>query len=66
MGKTNKQIFDIGNNKFAVGTLGKLAEYVVAKTKKGYQGVRGRRPKLDDRFKPTKGNAELREALGIE
>ena len=62
-----KIIVETGKNTFAVGTEGRLADYVVAKVGKGYQGVRGRRPKLTkDRFPIVKGNKELRAALGIE
>lgn len=62
-----KIIVSIDENRFAVGTEGRLADYVVMKTKEGYAGVRGRRPKLTKgRFSTVKGNKKLRAALGIE
>lgn len=46
MAKTNGNVFDIGNGKFAIGFEGKHAKYVIQRHEKGYRGVRGRRPKL--------------------
>ncbi len=60
------KIFAIDTNRFATGTSGKLATYVVAKTKGRWHGVRGRRPMLDDRYKPVAGTkvpAEARDML---
>lgn len=58
------KIFAVDTNKFAIGTIGKLAKYVVKVSKGGkITGVRGRRPKLDARFKTTKANAAIRTAL---
>lgn len=59
------QIFAIDKNRFATGTEGKLAKYVVAVGKGGkITGVRGRRPKLTKgRFQTTKANAAVRAAL---
>ena len=56
-------IFEIGKGRFATGTIGKLATYVVLQKGKKVTGVRGRRPKLDKRFKKVAASAAVREAF---
>jgi hypothetical protein len=56
-------IFNLGNKRFAIGVSNKRAEYVVALKGKKIVGVRGRRPILDGRYKPTKANLAIRTAL---
>lgn len=59
----SKQIFDLGDNYFAIGTAGKRALYVAAIKRGKVVGVRGQRPILDSRFKTTKANKLIRTML---
>jgi formylmethanofuran dehydrogenase subunit E len=52
-------IFNIGKNRYATGTSGKLATYVVQAKGKKAVGVRGRRPLLDKRFPKVKAPAAV-------
>jgi hypothetical protein len=57
-------IFQISNNRYAIGTFGKTAEYVVATTKGGKTvGVRGRRPLLNKRYKKVTPTAAVKAAF---
>ncbi len=56
-------IWNLGNNKFAIGTKGKAAAYVVTNRKGKVVGVRGQRPVLDGRYKTTKATKEITAAL---
>jgi len=56
-------VFEIGKGRYATGTIGKLATYVVLARGKKVTGVRGRRPKLDKRFKKVTPPAAVREAF---
>lgn len=49
--------------KYAIGTPGKLAKYVVLWDGKKAIGVRGRRPKLNDRFEKATPPTAVREAF---
>ncbi len=60
----NMQIFAISKNRFAIGTIGKLAAYVVDVKGKKVTGVRGRRPKLEKgRYERATPSAAVREAF---
>lgn len=48
-------IFAIDKNRFAIGTFGKRAKYVVRARGKSVSGVRGQRPLLDKRYKKATG-----------
>lgn len=65
MSKNTMQIFSVGKGRFAIGTLGKLARYVVLTSGKKVRGVRGRRPLLaQGRFeRATNVSAAVRDAL---
>jgi hypothetical protein len=41
------KVFEISKGRFAIGTIGKLATYVVQAKGKKVTGVRGRRPRLE-------------------
>jgi len=56
-------IFAISKNRFAIGTFGKRAEYVVMTRGKKVTGVRGQRPLLDKRYKKTAASAAVKAAL---
>ena len=57
-------IFAIDNNKWAIGTIGKRATYVVAKLRNKFVGVRGQRPILTKgRFKTVAATPELKAAF---
>lgn len=56
-------IFEVGKNKFAIGTFGKRALYVVKTVRNKITGVRGQRPLLDNRYKKTAASAEVKAAL---
>lgn len=56
-------IFQVSKNRFAIGTFGKRAEYVVATRGKKVTGVRGQRPLLDKRYKKTTPTAAVKAAL---
>lgn len=57
-------IFEIGKGRFATGTIGKIATYVVAQKGKKVTGVRGRRPLLEKgRYKTVKAPAAVVEAF---
>ena len=59
-------IFKIGNGRFALGTVGELAIYVVAVKGKNITGVRGRRPLLTKgRYKKVSGTAEMKAAFRV-
>ena len=58
------KIFAISKTRFAIGTIGKLATYVVATKGKKVTGVRGRRPLLTKgRYATVKPSAAVREAF---
>ena len=65
MAKTTLSIFALGDNKFAIGTIGKLAKYVVKVAGKTITGVRGRRPMLTEgRYeRATNVPAEVKQAF---
>lgn len=56
-------IFQIAKNKFAIGTFGKRAKYVVKAAGKKVTGVRGVRPMLDKRYSKVSPPAAVRTAL---
>lgn len=56
-------IFQVGKNRFAVGTFGKRAKYVVATARGKVTGVRGQRPILDKRHKKVAAPAAVKAAL---
>lgn len=57
-------IFQISATRFAVGTTGKVATYVVSVKGKKVTGVRGRRPLLTkNRYKMVTPPAAVREAF---
>lgn len=59
-------IFQISKNKYAMGTVGKLAAYVVQTRGKKVVGIRGRRPMLEKgRFKKVVPSAAVRDALKL-
>lgn len=59
-------IFTVGKGMFAIGAANKTAKYVVRTIGKKVQGVRGRRPLLDDRFtKAANVRKDVMEALKL-
>jgi len=65
----NMQIWSLGMGRFAIGTTGQLAAYVVQTKGKAVRGVRGRRPLLTKgRYQralnaPTEVRAAFKAAL---
>lgn len=56
-------IYEIDTNRYAMGKPNKLAKAVVITSKGKAFGVRGRKPKLDDRFKRASVPAYVKAKL---
>lgn len=61
--RNSMSIFTVGKNKFAIGTYGKRAEYVVKMSGKKITGVRGQRPLLNKRHNKVAATAALKAAF---